>query len=97
VIPGIHRAVYVAASGENALDMSHWHNSCGTAHCRAGWVVTLAGDEGKLLEDYWGTPHAAWLIYKASDPSIKAYPDFYTTNDHALADMKRLADAEAAP
>ena len=73
--------------------MGEWH-ICGATHCRAGWVIALAGYEGKALEAHWGTPHAAWLIYKASDPSIKAYPNFYTTNERALADMKRLADEE---
>lgn len=93
MIPRIHSAVYAAASAEGALNMGDWH-TCDTTHCRAGWVVALAGDEGKALEEYWGTPHAAWLIYRASDPGIKAYPDFYTTNERALADMKRLAEAE---
>ena len=74
--------------------MGDWH-TCDTTHCRAGWVVALAGYEGKTLERYWGTPHAAWLIYKASDPNIEAYPNFYTENELALADMKRLAEKEA--
>jgi hypothetical protein len=72
--------------------MSKWH--CGTTHCRAGWVVTLAGEAGKALEDYWTTNHAAWLIYKASDPAIVGRPNFFANNEDALADMKRLADAE---
>jgi hypothetical protein len=36
------------------------------------------------------------MIYRASDPAIRAYPDFYSTNERALADMKRLADEEEA-
>jgi hypothetical protein len=35
-------------------------------------------------------------IYLASDPGIDRLPDFYTSNKAALADMKRLADIEAA-
>ena len=76
--------------------MSDWH-TCDTTHCRAGWVVTLAGKAGKTLETYWTTNHAAWLIYRASDPGIVGRrPNFFATNDEALADMRRLADQEAA-
>jgi len=94
-IPSIHTAVYEAASQPNALEMSSWH-TCGTTHCRAGWVVTLAGDGGKALEYAFGTSTAAALIYMASDPKLERIPDFYCDNATALADMKRLADAEVA-
>ena len=75
--------------------MGDWH-TCDTTHCRAGWVVTLAGEEGKALEEKIGTPAAATLIYLKSDPKIERVPDFYCGNDDALADMKRLAEQEAA-
>ena len=94
-IPNIHAAVYAAAAPEGALDMGHWHSTCGTSHCRAGWVVTLAGEPGKALETRIGTPAAAALIYLASDPKLERSPDFYCSNAAALADMKRLA--ETAP
>ena len=42
------------------------------------------------------TPAAAALIYLASDPKIEKIPNFYCGNDEALADMKRLAELEAA-
>ena len=96
-IPNIHQAVYEAASAPGKLDMTNWHSetACGTAHCRAGWVVTLAGDAGKAMEFCMGTPAAAALIYLASDPKIERIPDFYCSNEAALADMKRLAEFEA--
>ena len=94
VIPDIHRAVYEAASRPGALDMSDWH--CGTAHCRAGWVVTLAGEAGRALEARIGTANAACLIYAASDPS-RPVPDFYCDDATALADMKRMAEAVCRP
>ena len=75
--------------------MGSWH-TCETTHCRAGWVVTLAGEGGKALEWAMGTPAAAALIYLASDPKIEKIPDFYADNSDALADMKRLAELEAA-
>src|SRR5258706_125937 len=62
IIPNIHQVVYEAASKPNALDMSAWH-SCETTHCRAGWVITLAGLDGRAMEYCLGTPAAAALIY----------------------------------
>ena len=92
VIEDIHAKVYAAASQPGALDMGRWH--CGTSHCRAGWVVTLAGKEGLDLEDKIGTPAAAMAIYMASDPErwkTERLPDFYCDNETALADMARMA------
>ena len=93
-INNIHTTVYEAASRPGALDMSSWH--CGSAHCRAGWVVALAGDGGRVLEGVYGTPVAAALIYQASDPKLEKIPNFYADDADALADMKRLAEEEAA-
>jgi hypothetical protein len=72
--------------------MAHWH--CGTTHCRAGWVVTLAGAAGKALEAATSTLHAAMLIYRASDPTWRM-SNFFDTNTGALDDMRRLAEAAA--
>jgi uncharacterized protein YjbI with pentapeptide repeats len=94
-IANIHQAVYDAASKPAALDMGSWH-TCDTTHCRAGWVVTLAGAGGKALEWAMGTPAAAAIIYLASDPKIEKIPNFYASNDAALEDMKRLAEQERA-
>jgi hypothetical protein len=72
--------------------MSAWH--CGTSHCRAGWVVTLAGKEGADIEARIGTPAAAMAIYMVSDPErweTERLPDFYCGNTEALADMARMA------
>ena len=92
VIDDIHAMVYAAASQPGALDMGAWH--CGTSHCRAGWVVTLAGQPGLDLEAEIGTPAAAMAIYMASDPERwknERLPDFYCDNATALADMARMA------
>lgn len=96
VIEHIHQKVYAAASQPGCLNMSLWH-TCETTHCRAGWVVTLAGEEGKRLEEATSTLFAAMQIYKASDPVNPISPvRFYDSNEKALADMKRLAEAEIA-
>ena len=95
IIPDIHRAVYEAASKPDALNMGSWH-ACDTTHCRAGWIVALAGSGGKALEWAMGTPAAAAIIYFASDPKIERIPDFYASNEAALEDMKRLASPPPA-
>ena len=93
-IKDIHQTVYNACTvPPDALDMVGWHK-CETTHCRAGWVVTLAGEGGKALKFAMGTPAAAAIIYLKSDPKLEKMPDFYCSNEEALADMKRLADAE---
>jgi hypothetical protein len=94
-IPNIHQKVYEAANCPGALDMSTWHR-CETTHCRAGWVIALAGEAGAAMEYCIGTPAAAALIYLKSDPTLEKVPNFYDGNADALADMKRLAELEAA-
>ena len=91
VIEDIHKKVYEAASQPCALKMSAWHSDCGTAHCRAGWVVTLAGEEGAALEEATSTEFAAMAIYAASS-DVKVSPtEFYLSNEEALEHMKELA------
>jgi hypothetical protein len=74
--------------------MDSWH-TCDTTHCRAGWIVVLAGDEGKKLEEETSTQFAAMQIYKASSP-IKVSPvRFFESDEIAMADIKRCADEES--
>jgi len=95
VIPNIHQAVLDAASGEGALNMADWH-TCDTTHCRAGWVVFLAGEAGLDLEKRTSTLFAALMIYKASSP-IKVSPTrFFESNAVAMKDMVRCAEEEKA-
>lgn len=95
-IENIHTRVFEAASAPNALDMWDWHR-CETTHCRAGWVVHLAGDAGYRLEDKVGTDGAALLIYRASAPETTIHKaSFHTTDEAALADMRACAEREAA-
>ena len=95
-VPNIHQVIYAAASAPGALNMGSWH--CGTTHCRAGWVITIAGEAGKALEDKIGTPAAAMAIYMASDTErwkTERLPNFYCDNENALADMRRMAEEES--
>ena len=95
-IEGIHQKVFEAASQPKALAMDTWH-TCATTHCRAGWVVRLAGDAGYALEQFYNPLLAAMMIYDASDPNYRINPGrFFDANDIALADMKKLAETPAA-
>jgi Pentapeptide repeats (8 copies) len=94
-IEDIHRRVYEAASKRNAFSMRTWHSQCGTQHCRGGLVIHLAGEAGSALETRLGPKAAASLIYLMSDPDIEEIPEFYASNEDALADMKHLAEREA--
>jgi hypothetical protein len=77
----------------DALEMKTWH-TCGTTHCRAGWVVTLAGEAGAKLEAFHNTELAAHLIYKESSPHEVLCARFYDNNTDAMADIKRMASLE---
>jgi uncharacterized protein YjbI with pentapeptide repeats len=95
IVPNIDSAILAAIEKAGcSLEMRSWH-TCETTHCRAGWAITLAGEAGKLLEDRVGSSVAGVLIYAASRPG-KPIPDFYTTNDEALADLRACAAEENA-
>jgi len=94
-IPNIHQTVYAAVTQPGAFDMDRWGGYCDTTRCRGGWVCSLAGDAGKALEARFNTELAAMLIYRESGFQINPCR-FYDSDSDALADMKRLAEAEAA-
>jgi hypothetical protein len=94
VIPNLHRTVLAAVEKPCALDMGAWH-ACETTHCRAGWIVTLAGEKGKKLEAASSTLFAAMQIAKASSPIRVSPVRFFETNEVALADIRRCAEEEA--
>jgi len=92
-IPDIHKAIYAAVTATpDSLDMETWH-SCETTHCRGGWVVTLAGEAGKKLEDFYNTELAAMLIYQESGYEINP-AKFYLSNAESLEDMRKLAEGK---
>jgi len=94
VIENIHQKVLEAIQDNgNKLEMSTWH-SCETTHCRGGWVVHLAGKEGKELEEKTSTQFAAMMIYKASSKIRVFPPKFFETNERAMEDIIRCAEEE---
>jgi hypothetical protein len=93
VIEKIDSKILEAIKGGGRLEMGAWH-TCGTTHCRGGWAVHLAGEKGAALEKATNTHLAAMLIYMKSRKG--PVPDFYASNDEAMADMKRCAAEEAA-
>jgi len=82
----------------NGLDMDVWHggyiidgvplnetNWCKTTHCRAGYIVCMAGAAGFNLETKAGsTARAASLILLKSGVDV---PDFHADTDDALLDI----------
>lgn len=89
IIPNIDRAILAAIESGGTLKMDAWH-TCQTTHCRAGWAITLAGDAGKVLEHFVGPNTAGALIYSASRPG-KPAPDFYASDEDAMADLRECA------
>jgi hypothetical protein len=74
--------------------MSDWH-TCDTTHCRAGWVVHLAGKEGYELEKRTSAQFAAMQIYWKSSPNIPVSPvRFFEKDEQAMADIVRCAEEE---
>ncbi len=63
--------------------MKDWH-TCETTHCRAGWIVHLAGERGKALEEATSTAHAARAICYANAVAID-------TAHHGADDATRAA------
>jgi hypothetical protein len=92
-IENIHQEVLKAAGSEEALDMRRWH-SCETTHCRAGWVVALAGKAGRILEQKTTPFIAAMQIYRASSPISVSPVTFYESNELALENMRMCAEME---
>jgi hypothetical protein len=92
VVPHIDAAIAAAIGDGGALDMATWH-TCETTHCRAGWVIALAGEAGAALERRVGPAGAGALIYLASRPG-KPIPDFYASNEDALADIMACAKGD---
>jgi hypothetical protein len=93
VVENLHTKVLAAAKVEGAFDMSLWHTSCGTTHCRAGHIVHAAGAAGYALEGATNTAFAAMQIAKASGIPISPVR-FHESNEVAMADMERVAALE---
>jgi tRNA A37 threonylcarbamoyladenosine biosynthesis protein TsaE len=97
-VENIHQRVYEAIiENPKSFNMGSWHgqNSCGTTHCRAGWVIELAGEQGYALQKQTSPTFAALQIYKASCPELPVSPyRFHESNELALANIKEYAEKE---
>jgi len=67
-------------AGTCDFDMSSW------ASCRGGQAIRLA-PKGEDLAEAIGRQFAAAMIYAASRPGVPL-PDFYATDEEAIADMQ---------
>jgi hypothetical protein len=108
-IPHIDAAILASieankAAGKNGLKMATWHDSndcdesnwCQTTHCRAGYAICLAGAAGFALEKKVGPAAAGALIYAKSRPD-QPVPNFYDSDENAMADIRRAAEADQLP
>ena len=84
LIPDIDAQILARIEAGGKLEMGDWH-TCDTTHCRAGWAVVVAGEKGAALESRVGTNAAAALLYVKAGRKI---PDFYTSNDAAMASIR---------
>ena len=92
----------VSKDGYKLEMLKGWHEDeeivngahCGTTHCRAGFVVFLAGKEGYELEQATSTEFAAKQIYKSSSNIPVSPVRFFEPNEVAMADIKRCAELE---
>jgi hypothetical protein len=80
---------------KGSLNMGRWHGedkapACKTTHCRAGWAIHLAGEFGRAMEWALGAPVAGALLYARAYPDLPI-PNFYATNEDAIADIKSRA------
>ena len=93
VIEDLDSKIYTTVSAGTGprLKMSCWHEEgCNTTHCRAGWAIHLGGEKGYALERAVGPAMAGALIYVASGAPV---PNFYDTDEGALADLRARASA----
>jgi hypothetical protein len=95
VVPNIHATVKAAVAPPHSLNMTDWH-SCETMHCRAGWVVVLAGEAGKLLEAQTSTLFAAMQIYIKSSSIHVGTDRFFDDDEKAMEDIQRCAELETS-
>lgn len=100
VVPNLWQRVKDAIEAEpDRFDMNWWHGMpydhalCKTSHCMAGWIVTLAGDEGMTLERLLDTPVAAALIHLASCPWTTELPRFFP-DDYGVRDWRCESEAK---
>lgn len=93
VVPNIDREILRCIRAGGRLEMCAWH-ICKTTHCRAGWAVVVAGEEGRKLEEATSTYLAGRLIYEASRPG-QPCPDFFCANEAAMADLIACAGEDA--
>ena len=73
----------IVLKDNDKLDISSWHDSCGTTHCLAGWACFLS-DAAKELEKNHGTEIAGLLTLGA-----EAHSYFFKDNKTTLEWLKK--------
>jgi hypothetical protein len=95
VIPDLDRQLLgILSTKGNSLYMEEVHQ-CATTHCRSGWYCTFAA-EGARLEKQLGWWLAGFLLYRAAHPDREDTPNFFASNDDAMASIQQSAEKELA-
>jgi hypothetical protein len=95
VVKNLHKKILEQIkTGKGSLEMNTWH-TCETTHCRAGWAIHLAGKKGYALAMVATSELAGALIHLVSCPFLERAPNFYATNEDALADIEACAEKES--
>jgi hypothetical protein len=105
VVPDLFgRILERVEAAPNEFYMSSWHSkdalldgtySCGTTHCIAGWVVVVAGDQGRELERVLTEDTAAAADLICQQSTLGEIPNFYAGRDAALKQLRKFARREA--
>lgn len=93
------QAIIAQIEGRGDCDYEFEAMINGVAHVFTAWFVTdweRDSYDGEYLYLSRGAATCALVGAYASDPDLERTPDFHASNEDALADMKRLAEAEAA-
>jgi len=90
----LHQKVLEEVSKEGQeLNMNNWH-TCSTTHCRAGWIVHIAGQEGYDLERKTDSSFAAQLILRESTDIPIGLHKFFWDKKSSMSDIIRCAELE---
>ncbi len=93
-IENLFTEILSAIESGGKLHMGSWHE-CETTHCIAGWVITLAGEVGRVIEELAGAPWGATLIINESCPYLEGrVPNFYATDEEGMAFIKECVAKE---
>lgn len=105
VVEHLHNRIADALEQGGAVNMNAWHGKnhteyqtgfWGQEHCYAGWILRMAGEQGRLLQEEVDAPLAALLILAASCLYLTDHEEinFYASATEAKHWIERCAQHE---